>query len=118
MRMVTVHRGPERDRDVAYVKGAPGSVDASVRTAAHRRGRAPMTPDARGAILAEQHRARGGTALRVLALAYKELPGPTTPRGGRGGGLVFVGLVGMDRPAARRGQGRDRDCAASGHSAP
>ena len=42
-------------------------------------------------------------ALRVLALAYRDLSGRRHERRREETGLVFVGLVGHDRPAARGG---------------
>ena len=94
-RMVTVHRTPGGPA-VAYVKGAPdGVIHASVAVFTGE-GVRPLTPEGREKVLAD-NRELGGRALRVLALAYKDLP-----EGYRdedlAGDLVFVGLVGMIDP--------------------
>ncbi|MCY7355075.1 MAG: heavy metal translocating P-type ATPase [Lysobacter sp.] len=94
-RMVTVHRTPA-GTTVAYVKGSPGTLlEASV-SQLGAAGIAPLTPADRQH-WEEANRELAGTALRVLGLAYRELPE------GYGGDdlgreLVFVGQVGMIDP--------------------
>ncbi len=94
-RMVTIHRGPDGTA-IAHIKGAPAVVlDASIAVFAAD-GVRPMTPELRRQVLAD-NLALAGQALRVLALAYKELPGDYRAEE-LTGGLVFVGLVGMIDP--------------------
>ncbi len=103
-RMVTMHRTPE-GRTVAYVKGSPGTVlEASTR---HLDGDevASLTPDGRATVEASND-ALAGAALRVLGLAYRELPDAWPMRISPGSDLRWTG--GHERPAARRGQACDR----------
>ncbi len=110
-RMTTVHRLPDGGT-IAYVKGAPGPLaDASDRlfTGAGVR---PMTPEARRQVLADNE-GLARRALRVLALAYKDLP-----EGYReedlAGGLVFVGLVGMIDPLREEAKPAIETCRRAG----
>ena len=94
-RMVTVHRAPE-GKAVAFVKGSPGALLEKSASQVRAGGVAPLTAeDRRG--WEEANRELAGGALRMLGLAYRELPE------GYGEGdltrdLVFVGLVGMMDP--------------------
>ncbi len=110
-RMVTVHRAAD-GRAVAYVKGGPEVVaDASVGVFTGA-GVQPMTPEARQRVLADNQKL-AGQALRVLALAYKDLP-----EGYRdedlAGGLVFVGLVGMIDPLREEAMAAIETCRGAG----
>ncbi|MFO0950550.1 MAG: cation-translocating P-type ATPase [Isosphaeraceae bacterium] len=96
-RMTTVHRTESGGR-VAFVKGSPGTLLQASRF--HTRGgtAVPLGPEDRERV-EEANRALAGEALRVLGLAYRELPG------GDGWSaedldrdLVFLGLVGMIDP--------------------
>ncbi len=110
-RMVTVHRtsgGTAR----AYVKGAPAVVlDASSEELTGE-GVRPMAPEGRQRVL-ESNRALGGQALRVLALAYKDVP-----HGHReqdlADGLVFVALVGMIDPLREEARAAIETCRQAG----
>jgi Ca2+-transporting ATPase len=94
-RMVTVHRTPE-GRTVAYVKGAPGVLLDASRSLFVPPGERLLTGEDREHVLAV-NRELAGRALRVLALAYRELPdGYDEDQLTRD--LVFVGLVGMIDP--------------------
>jgi len=110
-RMTTIHRLPDGGT-IAYVKGAPGPLaDSSDRLATDGRVR-PMTPEARRKVLADNEKL-ARRALRVLALAYKDLP-----EGYReedlAGGLVFVGLVGMIDPLREEAKAAIERCRQAG----
>ncbi len=94
-RMVTIHR-TAAGTTVAFIKGSPGTLlDLS---SAHLReaGVEPLTEGDR-----ERHlgwnRELAGAALRVLGLAYRELPEDYS-RADLDRDFVFVGLVGMIDP--------------------
>ena len=70
--MVTVH-GKAGGGHVAYVKGAPGTVLAASVALLGEGGVVPMTPEARKEGRATNDGLAAG-ALRVLALAYRDLP--------------------------------------------
>jgi Ca2+-transporting ATPase len=94
-RMATVHRS-RAGAIVAYIKGSPGTVlDLSI-AQLREAGVVPMTEADR-----ERHmqcnRDLAGTALRVLGLAYRELPEDYS-RADLDRDLIFVGLVGMIDP--------------------
>ena len=94
-RMVTIHRASDGTA-IAHIKGAPAVVlDASVAVFAAD-GVRPLTPELRQQVVAD-NLALAGQALRVLALAYKELPGDYRAEE-LTDGLVFAGLVGMIDP--------------------
>jgi len=95
MRMVTVHGTPGGPA-VAYVKGAPAVVAESCDRQITAAGVEPMTPEGRQKVMAA-NRELAGRALRVLALATKDLPAGYGD-GDLAGGLVFLGLVGMIDP--------------------
>ncbi|MGH8720134.1 MAG: cation-translocating P-type ATPase, partial [Burkholderiales bacterium] len=94
-RMVTVHRTPD-GKTVLYTKGSPGTLlDASV-SHVGAAGIAPLSPADRKH-WEDANRELAGAALRVLGLAYRELPeGYRDEDLGRE--LVFAGLVGMMDP--------------------
>ncbi|MDF1523022.1 MAG: HAD-IC family P-type ATPase [Trueperaceae bacterium] len=93
-RMVTAHR--HDDGGVVYVKGAPAVVLERCDRVATDTGSEPLDDAARA-------RWRGvaedlaDEALRVLALAVREVPDDDAPNA-RDDGLTFVGLVGMIDP--------------------
>ena len=99
-RMTTVHPDSREAHYIAYVKGAP-DVLLELSTAVLRDGKPmPITEEAKGEIL-EHNRALARQALRVLAIAYRELdylPDKPTPADLERD-LVFVGLLGMIDPA-------------------
>jgi Ca2+-transporting ATPase len=94
-RMVTVHRTPQGTA-VAYVKGAPGVLLEASRRQFTASGEQPLASEDRERFLSV-NRELAGRALRVLALAYRDLPGGWDP-GALAHDLVFVGLVGMIDP--------------------
>jgi Ca2+-transporting ATPase len=111
MRMVTFHRGPAGTA-TAYVKGAPAVVlDASGEELTGE-GVRPMTPEARRRALGS-NRELGGEALRVLALAYKDVP-PDPREEDVAAGLVFVGLVGMIDPLREEARAAIETCRRAG----
>jgi Ca2+-transporting ATPase len=97
-RMSTIHDTPEGDT-LAYVKGAPEVVLELCTHILTDKGVRKITDELRADILANNE-ALATQALRVLAMAYRKLPGTLsdiTPEGVEKG-LVFVGLMGMMDP--------------------
>lgn len=94
-RMVTVHKTPEKST-VAYVKGSPGAVLDGVTTLLTKSSTHRISQTERDSIL-KQNQVMAKDALRVLAVAYRQLPSDysdddlTTD-------LTFVGLFGMIDP--------------------
>ena len=95
-RMTTVHE--EKGGRIAFMKGAPEVVlDRCSRIAAGDRARALSEVD-QGRIL-EQNEAMAEGALRVLALAYREIEGKQAQSDNElESEMVFLGLVGMMDP--------------------
>ncbi len=93
--MVTVHRTPEGTL-IACMKGAPAEVLAACTHEAHADATIPLTEKSRDAQV-EANAELGAAALRVLALAWRELPESYRPDD-LTTGLTFVGLVGMRDP--------------------
>jgi Ca2+-transporting ATPase len=94
-RMVTVHRTPQ-GKTLALLKGSPGTLLAASNSYLLASGVTPLTPDDRRH-WEETNRELAGAALRVLGLAYRELPeGHNDDDLTRD--LIFVGLVGMSDP--------------------
>ena len=94
-RMATVHRTPE-GKAVVYVKGSPAAVLAASVSILNADGIAPMTAESRQRAQQEND-GLAATALRVLGLAYRELPEPCVDED-LTRELIFVGLVGMIDP--------------------
>ncbi|MEX2224301.1 MAG: cation-translocating P-type ATPase [Candidatus Rokuibacteriota bacterium] len=109
MRMTTLHRTPE-GKIVAFMKGASETIlgrSASFLDADLPR---PLSDADRRKIL-EINEEMAGDALRVLAVAYKEMP----PLDGYGeesveGEMTFLGLVGMMDPPRDEAIGAVRVC--------
>jgi Ca2+-transporting ATPase len=94
-RMVTVHR-PLKGGCVAFVKGSPGTLIAASSAQVCGDGVKALTSDDRER-LEEANRGLASGALRVLGLAYRELPEPYDASE-LDRDFVFVGLVGMSDP--------------------
>ncbi len=94
-RMVTVHRGPSGAM-FAYVKGSPGTLLRASGFEQHSGEAAPLSAEARER-WETANREMGAAALRVLGLAYRELP-QTYTEADFDEQLVFVGLVGLMDP--------------------
>jgi len=110
-RMVTVHTAPD-GRTVAYVKGSPAAVlDASV-SVLGADGVAAMSAETRqGARTTNDELA--AAALRVLGLAYRDLP-EAYDEADLTRGLTFVGLVGMIDPLRDEARGTIATCREAG----
>ncbi|MDE2058907.1 MAG: cation-transporting P-type ATPase [candidate division NC10 bacterium] len=97
-RMTTIHAASSASK-VAYVKGAPETVLPICRSLLHDGRAVPLEEVDRKAIM-ERLNVFAGSALRVLALAYRELPEadrlPLMEEAERD--LTFVGLVAMFDP--------------------
>jgi Ca2+-transporting ATPase len=110
-RMVTVHRAPD-GKTIAYLKGAPAVlIEAST---------SELTPDGVRLLTAEgrdQHYARNidlaGEGLRVLALAYKDVP-ESYRETDLVTGIVFIGLVGMIDPLRDEAKAAIATCRTAG----
>jgi P-type Ca2+ transporter type 2C len=92
-RMVTVHER-ERGSRMAYAKGAPTAILSRCRDRMTDDGVAPLDEAERERVR-EEAEALAGEALRVLAVAYRELPNGDAEVDD---GLTFVGLIGMLDP--------------------
>jgi P-type Ca2+ transporter type 2C len=110
-RMVTVHRTPEGQL-VAYMKGSPGALmESAAYFMAHGQTRAIRAKD-REQIL-QLNRDMADDALRVLAVAYRELPDDysdndlTTD-------LTYVGLFGMIDPLRDEAKAAIEQCHEAG----
>jgi len=96
-RMATVHRKPQGGL-IAFVKGSPAALLAASTAQMRAEGVTPFTADDR-ARWEGMNRELAGAALRVLALAYRDLAeGPSEGAVDATKDLIFVGLVGMIDP--------------------
>jgi Ca2+-transporting ATPase len=93
--MTTVHK--TGDGFHAYVKGAPLDVLARCATVEWAGGRRPLTDELRSAVgaAADELAASG---LRVLAAAWRTVPGPRPAQDEAESGLTLLGMVGMLDP--------------------
>jgi Ca2+-transporting ATPase len=94
-RMVTVHRTPQ-GQVLAFLKGSPGTLLAASSSQICAIGVTTLTPNDRRR-WEETNKELAGAALRVLGLAYRELPDGYT-EADLTRALIFVGLVGMSDP--------------------
>lgn len=94
-RMVTVHRTPQ-GQAFAFVKGSPGTLIQACNARMQATGTTAVTPDDRRQ-WEESNQELAGASLRVLGLAYRELP-DGYDESDLADDLVFVGLVGMSDP--------------------
>ncbi|MEO8676817.1 MAG: cation-translocating P-type ATPase, partial [Casimicrobiaceae bacterium] len=103
-RMTTVHRTPD-GRHLAFVKGAPEVVLERCASAQRRDERQPLADATRAQILAASEK-MANDALRVLAIAYKEVPADEPcDEDAIERELTFLGLIGMMDPP--RDEARD-----------
>ena len=110
-RMVTLHR-TRQGPTTAFVKGAPATLIAASSAQVRATGVSPLTPDD-SRRLKETNQELAGAALRVLGLAYRELP-KGYDEGDFGRDLIFVGLVGMSDPLRDEAKAAIATCRAAG----
>ena len=109
--MSTVHRMPE-GKMLVYVKGAPGTMIAASSSQVLASGVVSLTDEDRQR-WKEANDQLAGTALRVLGLAYRELPeGEDETDLSRD--LTFVGLVGMSDPLREEAKAAIATCREAG----
>ncbi len=94
-RMVTVHRTPQ-GQVLAFLKGSPGTLLAASNFQVYATEVTALTADDRRR-WEETNQGLAGAALRVLGLAYRELPEGYNEEDFTKE-LTFVGLVGMSDP--------------------
>lgn len=94
-RMITVHRTPQ-GTTTAFLKGSPGTLIAASSSQVRGSGVTLLTADDRRRWEQSNQELAGG-ALRVLGLAYRDLPEVFTEFD-LDRDLTFVGLVGMSDP--------------------
>lgn len=110
-RMVTVHRTPQGGT-IAFLKGSPATMIAASTSQVRGSGVAALAPEDRRR-WEETNRELAGAALRVLGLAYRELPdGYNDDDLDRD--LTFVGLVGMSDPLRDEAKAAIATCRAAG----
>lgn len=110
-RMVTVHRTPE-GKAVSYVKGSPAALISASIAQIRVTGVAQLEPEDRH-LWEETNRELASMALRVLGLAYRELPDGYTEED-MTRDLIFVGLVGMIDPLRDEAKAAIATCRESG----
>jgi len=114
-RMTTVHKSPEGEV-LAYVKGAPESIlERSDRILKGGKTTKISKKERKRILEANEEMARD--ALRVLAVAYKELPSATSEKFDEENlekGLVFLGLTGMIDPPREEAKEANRLCQQAG----
>ena len=110
-RMVTVHRAPQGST-VAFIKGSPGTLLAASNAQVCATGVTTLTPDDRRR-WEETNQGLAGAALRVLGLAYRELP-ENFNEGDFAKELVLVGLVGMSDPLREEANAAIATCREAG----
>jgi Ca2+-transporting ATPase len=94
-RMTTVHQTPEGK--IAYSKGAPEVILSSCSHIYRNGQETKLNDDDKNNILSVSHE-MAGDALRVLGLAYKQLPDTANTTETAEKDMVFVGLAGMIDP--------------------
>ena len=113
--MTTVHGSPEK-RVLVYAKGAP-EVVLELCTHEIIGGKAHQLSRERRAEILEANEGMAREALRVLGVAFKELPDETSIRDHREHiekGLAFVGLVGMIDPPREEAREAIKRCENAG----
>jgi Ca2+-transporting ATPase len=114
-RMTTVHKSPEGEVS-AYVKGAPEIILERCNRILKGDKTTKMTEKERKHIL-ETNEEMAKEALRVLAVAYKELPTATSEKFDEKNlekDLVFLGLTGMIDPPRAEAKEANRLCQQAG----
>lgn len=109
--MVTVHRTPD-GRTIAFVKGSPGTLIAGSSAQFRNAGVTLLTQEDRKR-WEETNLDLASTALRVLGLAYRDLPDGDHDAN-YAHDLVFVGLVGMIDPLREEAKAAIATCRAAG----
>jgi Ca2+-transporting ATPase len=109
--MVTVHRKPE-GRLVAYLKGSPAAILDGATWFMSKGEIRPSTEQDREEIL-NLNRQMAKEALRVLAVAYREVPEDYTPDV-LAGDLIYVGLIGMIDPLREEAKLAIAECREAG----
>ncbi|MBA3697721.1 MAG: cation-transporting P-type ATPase [Planctomycetes bacterium] len=112
-RMATVHRTPE-GRLITFVKGAPSTLLEASSSQVGANGVTPLTADDRARWDA-MNQDLAGAALRVLALAYRDLSESQSEHDADATKqLTFVGLVGMTDPLREEAKAAIATCRAAG----
>jgi P-type Ca2+ transporter type 2C len=111
-RMATAHRTPDGEL-IACVKGAPGVVLEACRAWLDESAERPMTDEDRKGFLAHNTEL-AGQALRVLALAHRELPGEDAIEEQMTRELTFVALVGLIDPLREEAKAAIATCREAG----
>lgn len=109
--MVTVHRTTD-GKHIAYIKGSPATLVEASTAEARASGIIPLTADDRTRLL-KTNQVHASAALRVLALAYRELP-ENFREDELVQDLTFVGLVGMSDPLREEAQKAIATCRKAG----
>jgi Ca2+-transporting ATPase len=110
-RMVTVHRHPDAGLS-AFLKGSPAAVLDVCTSELGADGPVPMSAESRERWVARNVEL-AGEALRVLALAYRELP-PNHTAEDYARDAVLVGLVGMRDPLREEAKAAIATCRRAG----
>ena len=113
-RMTTVHKTPQNDV-VAYVKGAPETI-LEICTHMLETGKEVKLTPAKVSKVLQANEQLASNALRVLAMAYKRLPGAAEKFADDAleKDLVFVGLQGMIDPPREEAINANRVCQKAG----
>jgi len=112
-RMATMHRTPQ-GRLIVFVKGATSTLLAASSSQFRASGVTPLTSDDRTRWEAK-NQDLAGAALRVLALAYRDMPeGQSETNADATSNLVFVGLVGMTDPLREEAKAAIATCREAG----
>jgi Ca2+-transporting ATPase len=106
-RMVTVHRTPD-GKQIAYMKGSLASVSESSAYFMTHGDIRPMTEQDRSQI-SQLNREMAENALRVLAVAYRDLP-ETYSEDDLTTGMTYVGLFGMIDPLREEAKAAIAQC--------
>jgi Ca2+-transporting ATPase len=110
-RMTTIHRSLRSQ--IAFMKGAPEIVLAASGSISRGEKEEPLTREGRERML-DIARGMAGDALRVLGLAYRNLPDGERWDESVEEGMVFVGFVGMIDPPREEVKEAIKTCERSG----